>query len=68
LQEATILVDGQQAGSGSAASGKLSIDFTFTKPKQKITVRVRDSGGYISEKTYPGPSNISSGGSDGDDD
>ncbi len=68
LQEATILVDGQQAGSGSAASGKLSIDFTFTKPNQKIIVRVRDSGGYVSEKTDLGPPNISSGGSDGDDD
>ena len=68
LQEATVSVDGQQIEGGNASSGRLSVYFKFTKPDQKITVRVKDSGGYVSEKSYDGPKDIPSGGSDDSDD
>ena len=72
LQEATVSVGGQQIWSGNASSGRISINHTFTGSRQKITVRVRDSGGYVSEKTWPGPdiSKTPPGGNDdnGEDD
>ena len=42
----------------------------FTKAGQRVTVRVKDSGGYVAERSEPGPdiSKAPSGGSDDDDD
>lgn len=65
LANAIVKVDGQEIASGSAASGKLSVDYKFTKAGQKITVEVTDSGGYSTSQSFNGPSDISSGGSSG---
>lgn len=61
LGEAVIKVDGQVISSGSAAGGKISVDYKFTKPGQKITVEVTDSGGYSSSQSFNGPTDVSSG-------
>ena len=59
LSSVEIKVDGSLISSSLPTGNQISVDYTFTKPGQTITVEIRDSGGYVDSREYSGPANIS---------
>lgn len=59
LSSVEIKVDGNLISSSLPTGNQISVDYTFTKPGQTITVEIRDSGGYVDSREYSGPANIS---------
>lgn len=55
LSEATISVNGQAIASGSASSGSMTVDHTFTTSGQPISITIKDSGGYSTTQSFTGP-------------
>ena len=65
LSEATISVNGQSIASGSASSGSMTVDYTFTASSQPISVTIKDAGGYSTTQSFTGPTISSKSSNDG---
>lgn len=59
LKSVVIKIDGTSISTATPTGGSLSVDYTFSKSGQTISVEATDEGGYVSSKSYTGP-NISS--------
>jgi penicillin-binding protein 1A len=55
LKSVTVKVDGNVVSNATPNGGPLSVDYTFTKAGQTVSVEVLDEGGYATTKSYNGP-------------
>jgi penicillin-binding protein 1A len=55
LKSVTVKVDGNVVSNATPNGGPLSVDYTFTKTGQTVSVEVLDEGGYATTKSYNGP-------------
>ena len=55
LKSVTVKVDGNVVSNATPNGGPLSVDYTFTKTGQTVSVEVLDEGGYATTKSYSGP-------------
>ncbi|MDO4872156.1 MAG: transglycosylase domain-containing protein [bacterium] len=55
ISSVVVKVDGETVSTATPSGNSLSVDYTFTKSGQNVTIEVRDSGGYTTSKSYAGP-------------
>lgn len=55
IQSVSVKVDGVEVSSAVPSDGKLSVDYSFNRSGQTVSIEITDAGGYKTTKTYQGP-------------